>query len=527
MDVEKLWQIPKNWKWTQIKALGDVIGGGTPSTKELSYWGKDINWISPSDLTDHSSKTISHGAKGLSKLGLENSSAKVMPAGSIHFSSRAPIGYVAISAERLATNQGFKSLIPTDGIFSEYVYYYLKGSKHLAEKSASGTTFSELSGKAFGLLPIPLPPTKEQLRIVAKIEELFSELDKGIESLKTAREQLKVYRQTVLKHAFEGKLTDQWREENKHKLETPEQLRTRIKKECEKRYQEQLEQWNIAVKTWEGEGKKGKKPSRPRQLDYSETISLDESNSLPELPRGWVYTRLGNLIDEPKYGTSKKCDYDINGVGVLRIPNIAHGVIDASDLKFAYFDEEEVKTYNLKEGDILTIRSNGSISLVGKCALISEPEECFVFAGYLIRLRPNKVLILPQFLISILSSHFLRTQIEQKAKSTSGVNNINSSEIKDLIVPLCSIEEQDKLMQYLASILSSSDVVDTEINMQIVRSESLRQSILKQAFSGKLVEQDPNDEPASMLLERIKAEKTEQEKTHGKNSRSKTGEVIV
>ena len=275
------------------------------------------------------------------------------------------------------------------------------------------------------------------------------------------------------------------------------------------------------------EGKKGKKPSRPRQSDNSAVISLDESKSLPELPQVWTYIRLGNLIDEPKYGTSKKCDYGINGVGVLRIPNIAHGVIDASDLKFAYFEEEEVKTYKLKEGDILTIRSNGSISLVGKCAIISELEESFVFAGYLIRLRPNQALVLPGFLISILSSHFLRMQIEQKAKSTSGVNNINSSEIRDLIVPICSIEEQDRLMQYLASNLSSSDMIDAEINMQIVRSEVLRQSILKQAFSGQLVEQDPNDEPASILLERIRAEKTDQEKTHRKNSRRKTGEVVV
>lgn len=119
----------------------------------------------------------------------------------------------------MATNQGFKSIVPSSGVFNEYVYYYLKGSKQLAEKRASGTTFLELSGKAFGALPFPLPPTNEQHRIVAKIEALFSELDKGIESLKTAREQLKVYRQVVLKHAFEGKLTARWREENMGKLE--------------------------------------------------------------------------------------------------------------------------------------------------------------------------------------------------------------------------------------------------------------------------------------------------------------------
>ena len=149
---------------------------------------------------------------------MANSSAKVMLAGSVHFSSRAPIGYVVISLEPLATNQGFKSLVPAPGIFNEYVYYYLMASRGYARERASGTTFLELSGKIFGDLPIPLAPTATQHRIVAKIDELFSELDKGIESLKTARRQLEVYRQSVLKHAFEGKLTAQWRAENKDKL---------------------------------------------------------------------------------------------------------------------------------------------------------------------------------------------------------------------------------------------------------------------------------------------------------------------
>ena len=283
------WEIPDNWIWTKLCELGEVVSGGTPSTKEHLYWGGEINWISPSDLTGYTHKMISEGAKSLTKHGLENSSAKLIPAGSIHFSSRAPIGYVVINSKPIATNQGFKSLTPTDGVCKEYVYYYLKASKALAERRASGTTFLEISGKAFGQLPIPLAPAYLQQRIVTKIEELFSKLDKGIESLNTARGQLKVYRQAVLKHAFEGKLTEQWREANKHKLETPEQLLSRIRTERDERYQQQLEEWNVAVRTWQTEGKKGKKPSRPKRLNNLAAISSDETKSLPELPMGWVY----------------------------------------------------------------------------------------------------------------------------------------------------------------------------------------------------------------------------------------------
>ena len=112
---------------------------------------------------------------------------------------------------------------------------------------------------------LPLAPQNEQRRIVAKIEELFSELDKGIESLKAARAKLNIYRQAVLKHAFEGKLTAQWREENKDKLETPEQLLARIKQEREARYEKQLQEWKAAVKEWEEGGKLGKRPAKPQE----------------------------------------------------------------------------------------------------------------------------------------------------------------------------------------------------------------------------------------------------------------------
>jgi type I restriction enzyme S subunit len=504
---EALWVIPENWSWSYLSSIGDVVAGGTPSSKVPAYWGGKINWISPADLTGYSRKTIRKGNKSISEDGLKNSSAKVMPAGSIHFSSRAPIGYVVISAEPMATNQGFKSLIPAQGIFNEFVYYYLKASKQLAEKRASGTTFLELSGKAFGLLPIPVPPHNEQKRIVAKIEELFSELDSGITALKTAHEQLKVYRQAVLKHAFEGKLTEEWRDENSDKLEAPEQLLAGIQQERENRYQQRLKVWKAAVREWEANGKEGRKPNKPKKLAQLTNVTGALKQDLPELPLGWSYIKLGNLIDEPTYGTSAKCDYETGEQSVLRIPNISAGKVDDTDLKFASFGKGEIDHLRLNSGDILTVRSNGSISLVGSCALISDKDVQHIFAGYLIRLRPNKNVIVPKFLLSAMESHFLRKQIESAAKSTSGVNNINSGEFQNLILPLPSIEEQKELMSSLDSLLSLINATELEIKSQLSKAGILRQSILKKAFSGQLVQQDSNDEPANELLARIQAEK--------------------
>src|SRR5690606_22211280 len=122
---------------------------------------------------------------------------------------------------------------------------------------------------------------------VAKIEELFSELDNGIAALKTAREQLKVYRQAVLKHAFEGKLTAKWREENADKLESPEQLLARIQQEREARCQQQLEEWEAAVKKWEEQGKEGKKPGKPKKLATLTPVPEAAKKEFPQLPSGW------------------------------------------------------------------------------------------------------------------------------------------------------------------------------------------------------------------------------------------------
>ena len=392
---------------------------------------------------------------------------------------------------------------------ASYISLFLQTSiyrDHISALSA-GVNINNLRREHIEGVPLPVAPLNEQRRIVAKIDELFSELDKGIESLKTARKQLEVYRQSVLKHAFEGKLTAQWRAENKDKLETPEQLLARIKRERTARYEQQLKDWKAAVEAWKEGGESGKKPLKPTKPKEVSRLSLDETESLPTLAEGWSYLRLGLVIDEPKYGTAKKCDYNYEGTGVLRIPNVTSGAIDASDLKGAHFDEDEKQIYALKRGDVLLVRSNGSIAIVGKCAVISKADEQYLFAGYLIRLRSNPEVLLPDYLATLLSSHLLRTQIEYKAKSTSGVNNINSSEIQSLIVPFCSPSEQEVVVERLSNSLSATDAAVAEIDNHLLKVEVLRQSILKRAFSGQLIEQHSHDEPACVLLDRIRAER--------------------
>ncbi|MBU6196348.1 MAG: restriction endonuclease subunit S [Cyanobacteria bacterium REEB446] len=351
----------------------------------------------------------------------------------------------------------------------KFIFYFLfseTGQKRILENfkgSAQGGINSSFSAETL----ISLAPLKEQKRIVNKIEELLSELDHAVESFKKIQQQLKIYRQAVLKAAFEGKLTEEWKKFN------------------------------------------------------SQNINLDPSRSFVEIKK------LGDLIEEPKYGTSKKCSYENGNLGVLRIPNLVDYKIDLDDLKKAEFNESEKEAYSLKKGDLLIIRSNGSPSLVGTASIIDSHSSKCLFAGYLIRLRCLNSLN-PNYLLYCLHSYSVRNQIELQSRSTSGVHNINSQEIKSLLIPYCSLEEQNQIIQEIESRLSICDELEKTIEQNLILEKSLRQSILKKAFEGKLVPQDPNDEPAELLLEKIKLEKEKLAKlTNSSKTKTKREKVTA
>ena len=364
--------------------------------------------------------------------------------------------------------------------------------------------------------PVPIAPLPEQRRIIAKIEKLFSELDKGVESLKTARAKLKVYRQAVLKHAFEGKLTAQWREENKDRLETPEQLLAHIKQERAARYEQKLEQWKAAVKTWEGDGKSRKKPQRPKKLPKITDLPHDVTAKLPPLPESWIWDKLGWMTCGVEYGTAAK-SATTGRVPVLRMGNIQNAQFDWADLVYTS-DDNEIAQYLLNDGDVLFNRTN-SPELVGKTA-IYKGERPAVFAGYLIRVNHICTVVNDQYLNLFLNSHVAR-QWGNNVK-TDGVNqsNINGTKLSNYPFPYCSIEEQREIVSIFEKCFPILDEMETVIARELQNADALRQSILKKAFTGQLVPQNPHDEPASVLLDRIRAERDQATK---RTTRRKTG----
>ena len=507
-------ELPVGWTKEPLAKLGTWTGGGTPSTTNADFWTNGtIPWVSPKDMKQ---RRITTAQDSITEAAVRASATNLIPENSVMLVTRSGILRhslpVATNTQPVTLNQDMKALTPLDALLTDYLYFVFRRYEReiLHGCCKAGTTVQSVEASRLMAFEIPVPPLPEQLRIVAKIEELFSELDAGVANLKKARAQLAVYRQALLKHAFEGKLTAEWRAKHAAELESAEQLLERIRAEREARYQQQLKEWERQHAAWEKSDGSITKPSKPGKPVTQSPISSETQKSLPNLPAGWAQLRLGELIDEPAYGTSKKCDYETNGTGVLRIPNVVAGSIDATDLKFASFTDEEIEGYSLEPGDLLMIRSNGSVSIVGRCAMIRDIHTHLLYAGYLIRLRPHASAVESAFLHWQLFSHQLRHQIEQAAKSTSGVNNINSGEIQSLIIAVCSVAEQREIVIQLEEKLSAVSALEADIDLNLQKAEALRQSILKKAFAGELVPQDPADEPADALLARIRAEREAQ-----------------
>ncbi len=406
----------------------------------------------------------------------------------------------------------------TSPIVPKYLMYVINSPQIRADIEAlkSGSTRKRISRRNFAAVEIPIAPAREQRRIVAKIEELFSELDKGVESLKTARAKLDVYRQAVLKHAFEGKLTAQWREENRDRLETPEQLLARIKQEREARYDRQLQEWKAAVRTWEETGRPGRKPPKPKKLVELPLLDYDELTMFPPSPEGHVYTYLANL-GELARGKSKHRPRNAPELFGGPYPFIQTGEVKAANRII----REQSQTYSeigLQQSKLwpkgtlcITIAAN-----IAETAFLGF-DGCF--PDSVVGFTATDMLVLPEYVELFIKS--VRTRIEAYAPATAQ-KNINLTTLENLVVPLCSLREQRELVDQLEMFLSVIEKQSGEIENQLIMADALRQSILKKAFAGQLVAQDPHDEPASVLLDRIKAEREQTMKIKTSKKTKKT-----
>ena len=372
-----------------------------------------------------------------------------------------------------------------------YVLWSLKSPgywKQISQESV-GIALQNVNAKKLATLELPLPPLPEQRRIVAQIEKQFTRLDASAAALKRVQANLKRYRASVLKSACEGKLVpteaELARSEGRD-YEPADRLLERILSERRAR--------------WESQKK--------RRGKYKEPSAPDTSN-LPEMPDGWVWATVAQLSFRVQYGTSAKATADSSDTPILRMGNIQDGNLDLADLKYLPKEHPETQKTLLTPGDLLFNRTN-SAELVGKSAVYKSSYPTACFASYLIRVVfVDRVS--PDYVCTYINSQHGRTYINQVRSQQVGQANVNGTKLAAMPIPLPPLAEQRRIVSEVDRRLSVIQQAEAAVETGLKRVERLRQSILKQAFSGKLVPQDPNDEPASVLLERIRAERAEAE----------------
>ncbi|MBI3581060.1 MAG: restriction endonuclease subunit S [Nitrospinae bacterium] len=466
-------QVPKSWVCSSVAEIFGIVGGGTPSTLKKEYWNGKIPWISSADIKGE--REIEY-RRFITKSAIENSTTAKVPAGSIIVVTRVGLGKVAIAKDDLCFSQDSQGLLIDNRIiYSAYAVYFLSQATQVFKRQSRGTTIAGVTKKQLEDLPFFLPPLNEQKRIVAKIEELFSNLDEGVKALEKAKELLKQYRQSVLKAAVTGELTKKWREENKDKLEPASKLLERILKE-----------------------------RTPKDKVLEQDAESDLCHEIPSLWKWGKINDVGKVIggltkNSKREKFKKKLPY-------LRVANVYANRLVLDEVRSIGVLENELERLLLNKDDLLIVEGNGSLDQVGRVALWSGVIKPCVHQNHLIKVRFYEKRM-AGFVLYWLLSIYGRRFIVRCASSTSGLHTLSTGKVGNLVIPIPPLEEQMQIVTEIERRLSELNRLEQVFDEELKRSASLRQSILKKAFEGKLVPQEPNDEPASELLKRIKAER--------------------
>jgi type I restriction enzyme S subunit len=413
-------QLQKDWKNVMLGDVCETTSGGTPDRKQARYYSGNIPWVKSGEL---GKGMIRSTEERISEEGLKNSSAKLFPKGTLLIALYgATIGKLAFLDIEAATNQAVCGIYKNEVVDSYFLYYYLLYKRQMLVDCGTGGAQPNISQTILKRLEFPLPPKPIQQAIVSKIEELFSELDKGVESLRKAQRQLKTYRQSVLKSAFEGKLTNE----------------------------------NI---------KEG------------------------ELPNDWFIRKLGECISTISSGKSYRCDERPprnEEVGIVKVSSVTWGIFDEQESKTCFSNEFFNEKYQIEPGDFLFSRAN-TIELIGACVVVGNVRKNLMLSDKILRFV-FKEDVNKKYVLYYLRSRVGRRQIEMLSTGNQdSMRNIGQEKIKQIEFPYCLIEDQLRIVDAIESRLSVADKLEEAITQSLQQAETLKQSIFKKAFEGKLI----------------------------------------
>ena len=382
----------------------------------------------------------------------------------------------------------------------------LPGYLSAINANTPSVTVKHLSSKTIGEIGLPLPPRAEQTRIVEKLEELLSDLDAGVAELKAAQKKLGQHRQSLLKAAVEGALTAEWRAKHTP-VETSAQLLQRILTERHARWEaKQLAKF----------AEQGKPPPKEWQKKYPEPVQPDTTD-LPALPEGWVWASVEQIAsDEPyslaigPFGSNLKVpDYRESGVPLIFVRNIRSGNYGGTYTKYVTQEKAlELRAHSVEAGDVLVTKMGEP---PGDADIYPNDQPPAIITADCIKVRCWVGLLRPDFLKTVINSHIGQQQIEPMTQGVAQ-KKVSLGRFANLAVPVPPIQEQDQLMAVVTAAMGEGAAQEAAIALSLKQTTAQRQNTLRAAFTGELVPQDPNDEPASLLLERIRAERMEREK---------------
>lgn len=476
------WNLPEGWVWAPL----DLVAPINPATSFHTLSPTDeLPFIPMAAVAEESGKvdlTARRQVRDISKgyvrfMEGDVIFAKITPC--MENGKVAPVvGFPSLYA---AGSTEFHVLRPL-AVDQRYLWYWLvsRGSRVRAKRNMSGSAGQlRVPAEYLRKTTLPLPPLPEQRRIVVRMDELFAEIEEGEAALADARKGLETFRRALLKAAVTGELTADWRGANPC-TETGHVFLARIKADHA---------------AHSPANRHGRRAAEKRPSDAS---------TLPALPEGWGRATLGDLSWDSSYGTSTKCDATASGPPVLRIPNIRAGAITYADMKFATTDLRLDAPDYVASGDLLIIRTNGSATLIGRGGVAFEnPAKPTYFASYLIRFRLAGGNLVQKWISTFFESATVRSWMMGQIASSAGQYNVSQSSLALMPVPIPPPAEATEILHRVSDALAAYDDTLALLDAEAADAARLKQSILKHAFEGRLVQQDPCDEPAAAMLARL------------------------
>lgn len=449
--------LPEGWKWVKLGEVCKTTSGGTPSRNEPKYYNGNIPWVKSGELAKG---LILDTEEKISEEAIKNSSAKVFPKGTLLIALYgATIGKLAFLGVDAATNQAICCIYKNENIESHFLYNYLFYKKQKLVDQGIGGAQPNISQTILKNLEIPLPPKPIQQAIVSKIEELFSELDKSIETLRLAQQQIKTYRQAVLKWAFEGKLTEEWRKENGSSV--------RLQSGSQKNY--------VVSSGLE-----------PELLAAEPVADYQVSNSSSELPVGWKWKLIKTVADiNPKLPNKEKIEPDLL-VQFLPMKLVEEIINKVHLTEIKKFSEVQKGSYTpFINGDVIFAKVTPCMEN-GKIAVVNNLKNGIGYGSSEFHVVRCQNEVLNSYLFYFLVQDRFRNEAENAMTGAVGLRRVPKQFIENHEIPLPPIVEQQAVVLEIESRLSVADKMEESIRESLQQAEALRQSILKRAFEGNL-----------------------------------------